>query len=220
MKEARTDLKFGCDVLYDLKEVLKNFSQYFGFTYEETKSYLTDYKVIKPDHIKNYIKNNLDKMPEYQANPNLNPDQLIAERLKDYQYYSKVLTILSLKGQELLELISYIAHCEHNLPNRKMEQKITDLGIFYYSSLSLGCLLNAFQNVLFQFNDNLIKINSLETYQHQTIDMTYPSAKEDLYPSRNLICDATKEDATSIKMPYYSFTRKKNKTYHRSSSVV
>jgi len=205
---------FNNDAIYNMKDVIEQFPAYLGMSLEELKYLFQNYETITKEQLQDYVTKNQGQLKESQYNFFIPIEKLISIRIQDYEYFEKVLAILSKKGLEFLSLIEYLGNLKYNNEEIEIKENILkDLNIFHYSSIAKGNdinnLLIALSHLIDQFNEFLRKINSFQTYHEQNIDdfaLHYGTDK--IYPSTSLRLETGERiDKTSL-MPLENKTFK------------
>lgn len=187
--------KYQDEKLYNIKDVIVKFKEYYGLTLEELENYLSNYKVMDKEEILSYIK------LEYQECCSLK--EIFDKRMIEYNYYDKVLKILSTKGLNYLMIIKYLSDCKDK--NISKEKILEDIEIYHYSSVVTGRDINRLLIVLFhlltKFNKTLDTINEKKGFLNQRLCIdSLMFEQEELYPSEKLIMiDEYYLDKTSLK---------------------
>ena len=193
------------DKLYNLKEILVDYSNDWGITIEELKKIFTEYEINSFDQITNYLKNNEEKIFERRFDKKVSLDKVIKNRKVDYEYFKKNLEILSNKGLKYIEIIEYISNMKDDSERKvDIEDILEELGIFHYGSIIKGrdikIIMRKIHNTTRKFIEYHNKINTCDTYHNQNIDsFAIIMAKEGLYPETTLISeDYYSQDNTSF----------------------
>ena len=202
--------------IYNLKDILDNFTNYYGISFNNLKNLFAKYEIISLEIVENYILGNKNRMYETKFENEIDAKKIFEKRVIDYKYFKKTLKILSNKGLKYLELLEYIGNMECDLERiSQKEELLNELDIFHYGSILKGNdilkLLKKLNNVINSFNNTLHKINSLETYNNQTIDkFALIFGKNDLYPEESLVVtDDYINDNTSFYVANKKYARKK-----------
>ncbi len=171
-----SDLKFCFDIdqrtPYNAKDIIDNFSNYFGISFEEMKNYFNEYKIITKEELYNYIKNNRSKMFEKDST-SLN--RILETRTIDYEYFKEVLEILSSDANQYLSLLEYVANLENMMDQvEEKELLLKKIDIFHYAKVLTGESVNKIfldlAHLLIPFQEMLKRINNFETYHYQSVD--------------------------------------------------
>ncbi len=201
--------KYGIDDerIYNLKDIINNFSNYFGFSFEELNNIFANYEILTYDAIGKYIRDYKNKMFEFKFDRNIDVSEILKKRKVDYDFFKKTLAILSAKGLRYLELLEYMGNMNSDIDRvDEFESVIEELGIFHYGSILKGIdinrLLSKINNIINLFDDNLDKINSLSTYDSQNIDnFALIMGGDGLYPLESLVAkDNYISDKTSFNL--------------------
>lgn len=188
--------KYNEDKLYNIIDVKEKFKDYFGMTLEELESYFGNYNLINKNEILNYLKK--------YYNGSFKLDKIIDNRMLEYDYYDKVLKILSGKGLNYLMIIKYLCNCKER--NAYHEKMLEDVQIYHYSSIVTGSDINRLLIVIFyllkKFNSTLETANNKQDYLSQKLSSGMLKYEVDeLYPSDKLIMkDDYYLDKTSLKV--------------------
>ena len=187
--------KYSEDKLYNIIEVKEKFKDYFGMSIEEMVAFFSNYNVIQKEEILNYLK------MEYKNYFCL--EEVVNNRMLEYDYHNKVLKILSFKGISYLMLINYLCDCREK--DQSKEKVLEDVQIYHYSSIVTGSDINRLLVVMFhllkKFNSTLETVNNKQDYLSQRLSSGMLKYEMDeLYPSENLmIVDDYFLDKTSLK---------------------
>lgn len=193
-KVKEVKLQLNNEIAYHVGDILKNFQDYFGMSLNELQNFLCNYKIIKKETIIDYIINHQDDMWESKMRVQaiarqkieiidmekvtiepINIEEIIAERVLDYEMFRQKIAILAHKGMTYLSLLIYVA----NEKNIFQEDDFHEL-IFNYLNIShygkgmtgkhLKQLLTPLSYIVKEINTTLTKINNLETYRMQIFD--------------------------------------------------
>lgn len=225
MKKLNFDFGLEGEGLYNIRDVLDNFSTYFGSDFRELSFMFYNYplQLIESNQLREYVENNLSFMEESRFQKDVCMDAVMKRVMRDYQYFEKKLSILSNKGLQFLDLLCYLTNLQDQFKEQDCyEKQLKILGIFHYNSVMIGkdiqTILVAFGNLLKQFFECLEKMNRLETYHTGSIDsFAVHYGAERIYPCPSLVLENSflEEnviDKTSI-IPKKRFVRKKTKCY-------
>lgn len=187
--------RYNEDKLYNIVEVKEKFKDYFGVTLEELEVYFGNYNLVDKNEILNYLKR--------ECNGYLQMEEIIENRMLEYDYYDKVLKILSNKGLSYLMLINYLCNCKER--NDYQEKILEEVQIYHYSSIVTGSDINRLLIVMFhllkRFNSTLETANNKQDYLSQRLSSGMLKYEvEELCPSEKLmIIDDYYLDKTSLK---------------------
>lgn len=188
--------KYNEDKLYNIVDVKEKFKDYFGVTLEELEFYFSTYNIVDKNEVINYLK--------MESKGYLQIEEIIENRMLEYEYYDKVLKILSRKALNYLMIIKYLCNCKER--NEYQEKILEEVQIYHYSSIVTGSDINRLLIVLFhllkKFNSTLETANNKQDYLTQRISSgSLRYEKDELYPSEKLIMkDEYYLDKTSLKM--------------------
>ena len=139
-----------------------------------------------------------------KCNGYLQMEEIIENRMLEYDYYDKVLKILSYKGLSYLMLINYLCNCKER--NDYQEKILEEVQIYHYSSIVTGSDINRLLIVIFhllkKFNSTLETANNKQDYLSQRLSSGMLKYEiDELYPSEKLIMkDDYYLDKTSLKV--------------------
>lgn len=154
--------------LYNMSDVLIEFSKYLGMDYFEMKDYFQKYMVISKKDIEKYIDENLWQIAD--AKWGMSREEILQRREKDYDILCCRLAGLADKGLRYLDLFHYLGSLKKDFEREeKYELILEEMEIFHYSSILSGESLNRFMiammHLLMQFQKTINQVNCLENYQ-------------------------------------------------------
>ena len=172
MKNMKFNFDINAKKIYNAEEIVKDFPKYFGIEFSKMKENLKNYKTITKDDMINYVKTNHEKMAESKSTP---IQEIIEKRRLDYDYFKKVLAILSDNAKIYLLSLEYMANLENiREQTEEIEEVIEKLNIYHLGKAVTGESINNIflhlAHLLIFFQTTLEKINNLETYHIQTLD--------------------------------------------------
>lgn len=177
-----------CDVvsynkckLYDFSDVINKFEEFFDLNLEEIEellnnSYIIEWSELYDKLIKNGV--NIERSEQILLN---------------YEFYKKTLFNLRMKGLELVDLIKYLNLLKVVDYKENYELKLDAVGIYHFSSILKGKDINRILVIMYhllnQFNENLKKINSIDSYicSNNLINTYFNVNDEHIYPNRDLV---------------------------------
>ena len=167
--------------LYNINEVVDNFSEYFDMSLEEMINYFSNYSITTKEEFLSGI-NLLNNECVYLK-------EIVNNKMVEYDYYCKVLEILSSKALTYLMMIKYL--CNSKEKNGEYEQILEEAQIYHYSSVVIGEGVNKFLVVLFhllnKFSNTLEVIND-DNFTLNKMSMGFVNYDNDeIYPSENLV---------------------------------
>ena len=138
--------------VYNLQNVLDDFSNYFGMSFLEVENLFFDYKMIDKKLICNSIYS-----------------------MEIYYYFQSYLAILSHKAIRYLMILKYIATdnnvCEED---EWYEAILKNLGIFHFGRIMSGSEINkiliCLANTMNEFQSVLKFANSFDSYSYDNLD--------------------------------------------------
>lgn len=202
--DMRMDFSFGDKKIYNVLDVVQNFGDYFGMSFQELQEMFLQFQVLSWEEVQFYIQHHLDFMWEARFTKDVNMTVIVARRKMDYDFFYKNLIILRDKGLAYLELLEYLASRKNDEDrDLQYENMLEQFEIFHYSSVLSGEHLNKIfiplKHVFQRFCIYHQKMNTLTTYDHQTVDsfmLTY--GRDRIYPPASLVVDVDEpNDRTS-----------------------
>lgn len=199
MRDVKIYLGIDERKIYNLTDIILNFSEYFNCEFDQLKAFFTHYEVISWDEVKKYILNCSDRLYERRFSCEICLEDVLEERFIDYEYFNKVLEILSKKSLMYLNLLEYLASRMNDLEREyEYEKVLNNLEVFHYASILKGSdlilFLKELATLIHQFQNALMKVNCLETYHSQTIDSFARQVGGDsIYPSSSLEFSKSRE---------------------------
>lgn len=195
--------------MYHVGDVLNNFANYYGVTVEEIPNLFAIDKVITKEQIINYLLKNQNLLWENRYGIKANINNIIKERMLDYDMFYQKLAILSHKGLNYLSLLQYVANIPDVFHEDEFYERIFEqLHISHYGKGMIGNqlrqLLVPLMHIVKEIQKNLKVVNDLETYNHQSFDSFARNYGETefhaidfvTYREESLIADKTTFDAT------------------------
>jgi len=167
--------------LYNMMEVVEKFSEYFNMSLEELEIYFSNYSIIEREKFLNCI--------NFENSECVYLREIVNNKIAEYDYYCKVLEILSGKALTYLMLIKYLCNCKEK--NSSYEQILEEAQIYHYSSIMVGEGINKFLVVLFhllnKFSNTLELVNNKDFILNKMSMGFVNYDKEEIYPSENLV---------------------------------
>lgn len=178
-KVKKAKLLLNDEKCYHVGEVLENFENYFRNSLEELFNLFSNYQIIEKEKIKNYIISHQDDMWENRFHKSLgikeNVENIIAERMSDYNLYYQRLAILAHKGQNYLSLLKYVANEKDVFHEDEFYELIFSyLHISHYGKIMTGKhlkkILIPLSYITLEMQIILNQINNLKNYNRQNWD--------------------------------------------------
>lgn len=173
-KSIIRDYLFDNDKIYNVEDVVNNFSSYFGISFEEMVKLYSNYSIIDEVDVWNYVFYNFDKM--YECSIGFYGKEIItSKRLRDYFYYKELLAVLGHKGINYLNVLKYVADSNNIFAEDDFYEKaLENLEVFHFSKGMTGKHLNkimiALYHIMNEFKSNLKEINRLDGYDRQRVN--------------------------------------------------
>lgn len=199
---------FDNDKIYNVEDVVNNFADYFGISFNEMVWMYSNSSIRKKEEIIEYVYSELDKM--YEKNIGIyDKEEVVNKRINDYLFYRERLSILAHKGNNYLSILNYVSKTESILSEDDFYEKVlNNLEVFHFSKGMTGKHLNkimiALYHIMNEYKFNLNEINNLEKYNNQRFDRFNESFNEYEITSTDclILVDDRVLDKTSLRKVY------------------